>query len=149
MARKMVVLLLLGVFAFSLSGCATARKEKEMEIQGLKNQVSVLEAQVQSKDEEIAGLKDALVKAKDQREIIEVDTTKKVVAEVKFRPNIKQIQIALNNAGYNPGPIDGKRGKATREAVKAFQRANNLAVDGKVGKKTWELLQGYLYKKIK
>jgi murein L,D-transpeptidase YcbB/YkuD len=149
MARKMVVLLLLGVFAFSLSGCATARKEKEMEIQGLKNQVSVLEAQVQSKDEEIAGLKDALAKAKDQREIIEVDTTKKVVAEVKFRPNIKQIQIALNNAGYNPGPIDGKRGKATREAVKAFQRANNLAVDGKVGKKTWELLQGYLYKKIK
>jgi hypothetical protein len=149
MARKIVVLLLLGVFAFSLSGCATARKEKEMEIQGLKNQVSVLEAQVQSKDEEIAGLKDALVKAKDQREIIEVDTTKKVVAEVKFRPNIKQIQIALNNAGYNPGPIDGKRGKATREAVKAFQRANNLAVDGKVGKKTWELLQGYLYKKIK
>jgi murein L,D-transpeptidase YcbB/YkuD len=149
MARKIVVLLLLGVFAFSLSGCATARKEKEMEIQGLKNQVSVLEAQVQSKDEEIAGLKDALAKAKDQREIIEVDTTKKVVAEVKFRPNIKQIQIALNNAGYNPGPIDGKRGKATREAVKAFQRANNLAVDGKVGKKTWELLQGYLYKKIK
>jgi peptidoglycan hydrolase-like protein with peptidoglycan-binding domain len=149
MTKRVLSVLIFVVFAFSLSGCATARKEKEMEIQGLKNQVSVLEAQVQSKDEEIAGLKDALVKAKDQREIIEVDTTKKVIAEVKSRPNTKQIQIALNNAGYNPGPIDGKIGKATREAVRAFQRANNLAVDGKVGKKTWELLQGYLYKKIK
>jgi peptidoglycan hydrolase-like protein with peptidoglycan-binding domain len=40
-------------------------------------------------------------------------------------------------------------GKQTREAIRSFQRANNLVVDGKVGKKTWEILRGYLDKKVK
>ena len=74
---------------------------------------------------------------------------KKMVGEVKSRPKTKQIQIALENAGYNPGRIDGRMGRQTREAIKAFQRANNLIADGKVGKKSWNLLKEYLYKKIK
>ncbi|MFZ2937989.1 MAG: peptidoglycan-binding domain-containing protein, partial [Candidatus Omnitrophota bacterium] len=37
----------------------------------------------------------------------------------------------------------------TKDAIKAFQQANNLTVDGKVGKKTWDLLKEYLYKKAK
>jgi peptidoglycan hydrolase-like protein with peptidoglycan-binding domain len=40
-------------------------------------------------------------------------------------------------------------GRQTREAIKAFQRAHNLAADGKVGKQTWALLKDYLYQKIK
>ncbi|MCM8792068.1 MAG: peptidoglycan-binding protein, partial [Candidatus Omnitrophica bacterium] len=59
------------------------------------------------------------------------------------------IQIALKNAGYNPGEIDGKMGKQTRQAIRAFQKANGLVVDGKVGKRTWSLLREYLYKKAK
>jgi peptidoglycan hydrolase-like protein with peptidoglycan-binding domain len=114
-------------------------------LRGLKDKVSTLESQAQSKDEEITSLRDALTKASQQPEAM----GRRVVAEVKSRPNVKQTQIALQNAGYNPGTIDGKMGKQTVEAIKAFQKANNLNADGKVGKMTWALLKEYLYKKSK
>jgi len=150
MGRKAVILIVMLAFAISLSGCATARKSKDMEIQGLKNQITVLEAQVQSRDEEINSLRDALSKIGQEKLSAKPQPGKlKVVPEIKSRPNIKQIQIALKNAGYAPGTIDGKMGNQTKDAIRAFQRANNLPVDGKVGKKTWSLLKGYLYKKVK
>jgi len=145
MVRNAVIFSLLVVFVVSISGCATGRKQTEEEIQGLKGQISTLESQVSAKDEEISSLREALAKAEQEREI----GAKKVIVEVKARPNIKQIQIALQNAGYNPGSSDGKMGKQTREAIKAFQKANNLVADGKVGAKTWDLLKEYLYKKSK
>jgi peptidoglycan hydrolase-like protein with peptidoglycan-binding domain len=40
-------------------------------------------------------------------------------------------------------------GKGTRDAIKAFQKAHNLAADGKVGSQTWNLLKEYLYQKAK
>lgn len=147
MLKKMFILSMLVIFAFSLTGCATGRKQKDLEVQGLRNQISVLEAQIQSKDEEINSLKGMLDNYQEQA--TKKISRKKVVGEVKSRPNAKQIQIALLNAGYNPGPLDGKMGRQTRQAIKEFQRANNLAVDGKVGKQTWDLLRGYLYKKLK
>lgn len=42
---------------------------------------------------------------------------------------ITQIQIALKDAGYDPGPIDGVIGAQTMSAVNAFQLANKLPVD--------------------
>jgi len=147
MARRTVILLFLFIFVLSASGCATGRKQRDLEVQGLRNQISVLEAQIQSKDEEINSLKET--SAKSQEEATKQISRKKVIGEVKSRPNVKQIQIALVNAGYNPGSFDGRMGKQTRQAIKAFQRANNLAVDGKAGKQTWNLLKEYLYKKVK
>ena len=147
MLKKWVILSILVIFVFSLTGCATARKQRDLEVQGLRNQISVLEAQIQSKDEEINSLKET--SAKSQEEATKQISRKKVIGEVKSRPNVKQIQIALVNAGYNPGSLDGRMGKQTRQAIKAFQRANNLAVDGKAGKQTWNLLKEYLYKKVK
>jgi peptidoglycan hydrolase-like protein with peptidoglycan-binding domain len=154
MKRKVFVLSLLGIFVISLSGCATGRKQSETEIQGLKSQVSSLESQLQSKDEEINGLREELSNGQGQEQQVGISATKTVtkkmvIGEVKSRPNIKQIQIALQNAGYNPGSIDGRMGKQTKEAIKAFQKANNLSPDGRVGKKTWSLLRDYLSKKVK
>ncbi len=151
MAKRVFAVLVLALFIFSASGCATARKGHEMEVQSLRNQISVLEAQVQSKEEEINGLKEELAKAEETKPqaATVVTTKKKVIGEVKSRPTTKQVQIALANAGYNPGAIDGKMGRQTKEAIKAFQKAHNLVADGKVGKKTWDLLREYLYKKIK
>jgi peptidoglycan hydrolase-like protein with peptidoglycan-binding domain len=60
------------------------------------------------------------------------------------RINIRQIQTALENAGFSPGPIDGKMGRKTKEAIKKFQEANGLTPDGKVGRKTWSKLREYL-----
>ncbi|NQT75209.1 MAG: peptidoglycan-binding protein [Candidatus Omnitrophica bacterium] len=56
----------------------------------------------------------------------------------------KEIQIALKNAGFDPGTADGKLGPRTQQAVKEFQRAKGLKVDGKVGPKTWAELGRYL-----
>lgn len=146
MGKRNFVILVLALVVLGLNGCATLGKQNEMEIQGLKNQISVLEAQLQSRDEEIYSLREALSKA-TQENMAQAKT--KAIKEVKSRPKVRQIQTALKNAGYNPGPIDGRMGKQTRDAIKAFQKANNLAVDARVGKYTWALLKEYLEKKIK
>lgn len=144
MFRKTGVTLLAVVCVFALSGCATGRRQKDLEVQGLRNQVLALEAQLASKDDEINSLKGELSKAQESQAF-----AAKGAGETKSRPKVKEIQLALANAGYNPGPIDGKMGRQTREAIKAFQKANGLGVDGRVGKKTWELLRKYLSQKIK
>mgnify|MGYP001563903954 FL=1 len=60
--KRVVIFSVMFVFAISLSGCATVRKQHELEMQGLRNQISALEAQMQSKDEEINSLKESLAK---------------------------------------------------------------------------------------
>lgn len=57
---------------------------------------------------------------------------------------IKQVQTALKNAGFYKGPIDGRLGPRTKEAVRNFQKANGLSPDGVAGKQTREKLKIYL-----
>ncbi len=56
-------------------------------------------------------------------------------------PDGKLIQQALKNLGLYSGTIDGRIGHKTKEAIKDFQRKNNLSADGKVGPKTWAILK--------
>ena len=56
----------------------------------------------------------------------------------------KDIQLALKNAGFYNGTIDGKIGRNTKKAIKELQKANGLKADGKVGPKTKSLLLQYL-----
>ena len=46
------------------------------------------------------------------------------------------IQRRLVALGYDPGPLDGIRGRRTIAAVRAFQAAHGLAVDGIAGAET-------------
>ncbi|OGX15595.1 MAG: hypothetical protein A2166_02345 [Omnitrophica WOR_2 bacterium RBG_13_41_10] len=147
MIKRYCAVLLVAIISLYLSGCVTTGTQKQTEIQGLKNQISDLETQLQTKDEEINSLKEVVKNS--QEETQRMDSAKKVIPEAKTRPNVRQIQVALKNAGFDPGVIDAKMGRQTKEAIKEFQRANNLKADGKVGKKTWGLLKEYLYKKIK
>lgn len=58
---------------------------------------------------------------------------------------VKTLQILLIGKGYNCGKsgVDGSFGSDTLSAVKKFQSANNLTVDGIVGADTWtKLLKG-------
>lgn len=48
---------------------------------------------------------------------------------------VKRIQTALNNSGYNLD-VDGVYGSKTASAVRDYQSKNNLAVDGVVGSQT-------------
>ena len=61
-----------------------------------------------------------------------------------YKPTATEIQTALKNAGFYTGTVDGKIGAKTKKAVAAFQKANGLTGDGKVGPKTWSILSKYL-----
>ena len=49
---------------------------------------------------------------------------------------VKQIQKRLKDWGYYKGNVDGIYGSKTQQAVKDFQKANGLKVDGVAGDKT-------------
>ena len=53
---------------------------------------------------------------------------------------VRAIQIALRDAGIDPGPIDGKYGPLTMAAVAAFQKLKHIVMDGEVGPQTAPLL---------
>ncbi|MDV3429430.1 MAG: N-acetylmuramoyl-L-alanine amidase [Bacillota bacterium] len=54
--------------------------------------------------------------------------------------NVKTVQQKLNNLGFNSGPADGVFGPKTLSAVKAFQKAKGIEIDGIVGPITWSKL---------
>ena len=59
--------------------------------------------------------------------------------------DVKALQDALNQLGYNSGDVDGNYGPATAQAVRRFQRAMGLPADGDFGPQTKEKmrLKGY------
>lgn len=54
--------------------------------------------------------------------------------------DVKEVQTILTRLGFLKDKIDGLYGPKTKSAVKAFQKANGLKVDGKVGPITWAAL---------
>ena len=57
---------------------------------------------------------------------------------------VREIQLALKAAGFDPGTPDGKMGPRTRAAIRDFQIAHGLQADGKVGSRTWSKLEPFL-----
>ncbi len=57
-----------------------------------------------------------------------------------FSTDVQRIQKALTEKGFYTGATDGLMGPATTNAVKAFQKANNLTADGIVGPVTRKAL---------
>lgn len=53
---------------------------------------------------------------------------------------VKVLQWLLNENGFDAGLVDGIFGTNTRSAVRAYQKAKGLDVDGVVGKNTWTKL---------
>ena len=46
------------------------------------------------------------------------------------RDQLKAMQAALNDRGFAAGEVDGQMGPATRQALRAWQRSQNLPADG-------------------
>ena len=55
--------------------------------------------------------------------------------------DVKALQQALSERGYDLGEVDGIYGEKTREAVRRFQSDNSLEVDGIAGPKTLSVLK--------
>lgn len=55
--------------------------------------------------------------------------------------DVKQLQQQLNNKKFSCGNVDGIFGTKTDAAVKAFQKANQLVVDGIAGPRTMQKLK--------
>ena len=74
------------------------------------------------------------------------DEVRSAILESRLRSpeRIKKVQLALQQAGFDPGPVDGELGPRTDQALRSFQRANGLEPDGVVGLKTWTALSDVL-----
>jgi len=82
---------------------------------------------------------------KSEEEIAKIrGPQEKAIKEKLPKDRKKQVQIALQKAGFYKGKIDGKIGPQTKEAIKAFQKAKGLKADGAVGAQTWAELNKYL-----
>ena len=49
---------------------------------------------------------------------------------------IKKVQDALNKKGFDSGPVDGKVGPKTREAVRRFQDSYGIKATGQIDNQT-------------
>ena len=50
----------------------------------------------------------------------------------KPKLDVRRVQTLLAELGYEPGAIDGLMGRRTASAIRAFQKAEGLAVDGRL-----------------
>lgn len=151
MLRKSKWMAMLIVLAVSLTaaGCVTTRGARNIEAQKLKSRISYLEAETSRKDREIQQLKGtaaAFEKALENTKYLQY--SEKMEKESKNSNSLQlsalEIQKALKRAGFYNGPVDGKIGTQTRDAIKAFQKAKGLKIDGVVGRSTWAVLNKHL-----
>ena len=52
------------------------------------------------------------------------------------REDVRSVQEALKGKGHNPGPVDGVIGPRTQQALRAFQRAQNIQTSGQLDNST-------------
>lgn len=138
----------LGFIIFVLFvGCGAARKKvAQTQVEEMQGHISSLESELERKDEKIKSLEGELESTgSKQTNVFEKGVMKAVKSkESAGKFTLKQVQTALKNAGYYKGTVDGKTGKNTKKAIKAFQKDNGLKADGVVGKKTWLKLKKHL-----
>lgn len=133
-----------------LYGCVTPQqKDYYSESQGLRNKIFVLESQNKEKNTQIESLQAALdQEAKENAALTEkIDALTGNKKTASSSATIIQVQTALKNAGYDPGPIDGKTGSRTRKAMRYFQQSEGLPITGVCDKDTWDKLKAYLENK--
>lgn len=143
MTRMITFRWLVWLFLISFAGCASMSKHKDVldRLSQLEDQMSELQEQ-QNQFQKIVVSQAEL--EKDIGEILAKYEPKEGLEVDIDTPSNEQIQTALKNAGFYEGDIDGKIGAKTRDAIMAFQKQNELKIDGIVGKNTWEILKQYL-----
>ena len=60
--------------------------------------------------------------------------------ELRDRESVRLVQRKLAQLGYRPGPADGAMGKKTRQAIREYQRDNQLVMNSKITQSLIDLL---------
>lgn len=134
--KTILTIIIIACFMFSASGCSLFMAK---DIKNLKRRVNALEDRETIVEEK--------VEADTGKSVTYVSSTevKETAPRVDSRSMTKkEIQVALRNAGYYNGPIDGKLGTKSRKAIRDFQQDNGLKVDGIAGTQTKKALAKYL-----
>lgn len=131
------------------TGCVS-NKRHNREVGMLQSQVNTLASEVSRIDSQVSQPKHGFMEAFSPRKEKEPAPSASYVSTAMYRtpsgfevPSA-DVQRALKGAGFYDGDVDGKIGPKTRDAIREFQRANNLEPDGVCGRKTWDLLKSYL-----
>lgn len=150
MSRLHATTALIGLtMLLTLPGCATTGRGAQLNSQELQGRVLHLEHVAEQRDQELAQLRDELDAERQARFSLErkLGGTPSAAA-TSARPGgsmtVREVQQALQRAGFDPGPLDGKMGRRTRTALRDFQQAHGLMVDGRIGPQTIAKLRGYM-----
>lgn len=84
----------------------------------------------------------AAAKATVTKKVETIDAKLPVLKKGASGVSVKALQILLNGYGYNCGTVDGDFGTKTDTALRAYQKAKGLGVDGSCGPKSWCSLLG-------
>ena len=139
-----------------LAGCSTVPKR----VNALETKVNTLEAQVNSVEQKQAAIEGQTSESRESvaylKGRVDARGPSTVVVEgaqgnggYVYKSGKKvlthnDIQLALKNAGFYNGPVDGKIGRETKRAIRKFQKANRLKATGRVNAETESLLLQYL-----
>lgn len=130
---------------FLVTGCATTQAKRQAPDAATASQIQAMQNELQIKDQQIQDLQYQLETAKQSSGQNftagnpSVGSKSGVIRVAGV--SVSDVQGALLRAGFNPGPVDGKLGSKTKEAIKEFQATKGLKADGIVGEKTWSLLK--------
>ncbi len=112
-------------------------------------EIGELQSQLEARNKELTSLQEALDRESKEKALLaeRIDVLMGQYKRPESTNYTRQIQLALKNAGFDPGAIDGVMGSRTRKAIRYFQKANNLPITGKIDKNTWARLRKYLHVK--
>ena len=134
----------------ALAGCATTHGQT-LSSQEMQGRLLHLENIAEQRDQELAQLRSDLETERDARQTLERRLSggssagsAQAAAATAGGITIREVQLALRRAGFDPGAADGKMGKRTREALRSFQQAQGLRPDGRIGPQTVAKLKTYL-----
>jgi hypothetical protein len=132
MRAKSIIFGLVGALVLPvLAGCGNAQmKMLTLEMRDIKTRVAQLETELGRQDESLRDLEHNVTELKDTKPARTVAYKAPYKAPRAMPMSTRNLQLALQRKGYSPGPIDGKMGRRTQAALRAFQRDHSLAVNG-------------------
>ena len=144
-AVKLSLFLVLAGIVSMGYGCAP-KKATNKKISALEAQVNVLTEETARLDQQLQEVRGGAAAQGGQETAASSGRSsgKTYRTPSGFELPSNNIQAALKNAGYYQGNVDGKIGKATKDALKSFQKDNGLEADGVCGRRTWDKLKPYL-----